>query len=194
MAVNETRTVWECPYWRVDETQFTTPWGQTKTWWSARRPNPNTVHMLGLTAEGKVPLLKQYRVPCGEWVWELPAGVCDVDGESMEQAALRELEEEAGYRARAIHHLLTATVSPGLTDEVYNAYLCLELERVSAGGGDASEQIELHLVDFGELPGVLLANSARGELVDAKILTHYYLAQRKLAELGETAATNLNDA
>lgn len=192
MAVSDTRTVWECPYWRVDETHFTAR-GDSHVWYTARRPNPNTVHMLGLTAQGQVPLLRQYRVPVGGWVWELPAGVCGADGETLEQAALRELEEEAGYRAGEMHHLLTATVSPGLTDEVYNAYLCLSLERVSEGGGVGGEQLELHLVDFAKLPEVLLRKAANGEMVDAKILTHHYLAVRKLAELGETAAT-LNDA
>ncbi len=120
--------------------------------------------------------------------------MCDVDGESRELAALRELKEETGFSARTIYHLLTATVSPGLTDEVYNAYLCLNLDKVDDGGGDGSERIELHLIDFAALPDQLLARAAGGELVDSKILTHYYLAARKLAELGEIAGTAVNDA
>jgi ADP-ribose pyrophosphatase len=194
MADSDTRTVWECPYWRVDEQRFTAPDGRSRTWYTARRPDPNTVHMLGLTPEGNVPLLRQYRPPCNGWVWELPAGICDVAGESLEHPALRELEEEAGYRAAEIHHLLTATVSPGLTDEMYNAYLCLGLEKVSDGGGDGSERIEVCLVRFTELPATLLEYATRGELIDSKILTHYFLAVRKVADLGETAATAVNDA
>jgi ADP-ribose pyrophosphatase len=194
MAEGDTRTVWECPYWRVEEQRFTAPDGRARSWYTARRPDPNTVHMLGLTADGRIPVLRQYRIPCRAWVWELPAGVCDVDGESREQAALRELEEETGFRAGTIHHLLTATVSPGLTDELYNAYLCLDLERVSEGGGDGSERIELHLIEFGALPDLLLARAAAGELVDSKILTHCYLAARKLAELGGIADEAASDA
>ena len=51
------------------------------------------------------------------------------------------------------------------------------------GGGVGGERLELHLVPFAELPGFILGKAAAGELADAKILTHYMLAVRKLGML-----------
>ena len=86
MPDGDPKVVWQCPYWRVEERGFTGPDGQTCTWWSARRPNPHTVHMLGITPQGYVPVLRQWRVPVQAWVWELPAGLCDVADEQPQQA------------------------------------------------------------------------------------------------------------
>lgn len=183
MPSRAVRTVWECPFWRAEEEDFVGSDGVTRTWYSAKRPNPNTVHMLAITSDGMVPLLRQHRVAVGGWVWELPAGVCDVEGESYEDAALRELVEEAGLKAKEIHHLLTATVSPGLTDEMFNAYLCLDLEKINEGGGNPEERIEVHMTRFAELPKTIMGVAAKGELVDAKILAHFWLAVAKLKEL-----------
>jgi len=192
MADGEPRVVWECPWWRVEERGFSGPDGQPRAWYSAHRPNPHTVHMLGITPDGLVPLLRQWRVPLQAWVWELPAGLCDVAGESMADAALRELLEETGYRAGVAHHLLTATVSPGLTDELYNAFLCLELVQAGAGGGTGGERLEVHLVPFRELQRTLLEYAERGELIDAKILTHIALAIKKLSDLKRADFAGIN--
>jgi len=200
MGEDNARVVWECPYWRVEESRYTGSDGRDRTWYTARRPNPNTVHMLGLTVDGQVPVLKQWRAPLGTHVWELPAGVCDVEGEAMMEAAARELEEETGYRPGEVHHLFSGTVSPGLTDELYHAYLCLDLQRVSEGGGTGGELIEVRHVPFRHLPAFLLALQRNGELVDAKVLTHVTLAMQRLVELasqdketGETRYADLAD-
>ena len=183
MQDGSARTVWECPWWRVEERDFSGPDGQPRQWYTARRPNPHTVHMLGLTDDGLTPVLRQRRVPMQDGVWEQPAGLCDRAGEPLAEAARRELLEETGWRAGELHHLLCATVSPGLTDELYNAFLCLNLVRHSDGGGTGSERIELHMLPFDGLEQHFLNAAARGEWVDAKVLTHIALARRKLLEL-----------
>jgi ADP-ribose pyrophosphatase len=143
--------------------------------------------MLGITSDGLVPLLRQYRIPMSDWVWELPAGLCDAEGEDIEATAIRELEEEAGLRAERAIRLFRGTVSPGLTDEMYNAYLCLDLSRVGPGGGIHGERIEVHMRPFDELPDWIIAAQERGELVDSKIIAHWCLAQRWLARDGRAA-------
>ncbi len=71
--------------------------------------------------EGKIALVKQYRYVYGKEIYEIPAGKID-EGESGEEAAKRELEEETGYRATALKKLLDVYPSPGYTDEVIAIY------------------------------------------------------------------------
>jgi len=191
MEQGEPKTVWECRWWRVEERAFRGPDGKERRWYTARRPNPNTVHMLGVTPDGLVPLLRQWRIPVQDWVWELPAGLCDVEEEEIADTARRELEEETGYRAGEVQHLFTGTVSPGLSDELYNAFLCLDLEKVDEGGGTGSERIEVHLVPLKELGTKLLDAAAEGQLVDSKILTHLSLAMHRLVLLAHSGARDL---
>jgi ADP-ribose pyrophosphatase len=176
-AESGARVVWECPWWRVEEESFRGPDGVLRQWYTARRPNPETVHMLALDAQGRVPLLRQYRVPMRGWVWELPAGLSDPADPSLEETARRELQEETGLFAARIVHLLRATVSPGITDEFYNAFLCLDCEVRAGGGGVHGEQIEVTLVPLGRLEQFVLERAAAGELVDSKIIAHARLAE-----------------
>jgi ADP-ribose pyrophosphatase len=138
--------------------------------------------MLGITPRGEVPLLRQWRAPLQKWVWELPAGLCDVQGESPVDAARRELEEETGWRAGELQLLFTGTVSPGLTDELFSAFLCLDMQHVSDGGGTGGERIEVHLVPLAQLAPFLMAEYAAGGLVDSKIFAHLALAEARLAD------------
>lgn len=71
--------------------------------------------------EGKVALVRQFRYVYGKEIYEIPAGKID-EGESAEQAAMRELEEETGYRAEKLIKLLDIYPSPGYTDEVIAIY------------------------------------------------------------------------
>ena len=54
----------------------------------------------------EVLLLWRHRFITDSWGWELPAGVVE-DGESVERAAAREMEEESGWRPGPLHHLMT---------------------------------------------------------------------------------------
>jgi ADP-ribose pyrophosphatase len=183
MADPAPQIVWQCPWWRVEEREFRGPDGIQRHWYTALRPNPNTVHTMAITPEGMVPLLHQWRVPLQAKVWELPAGIIDKEGESLAAAALRELVEETGWEADDVVELFSATVSSGLCNEIYNGFLALGLKQVGTGGGLEGEQIEVRLVQFAELQEFLLGRQAAGELVDSKILTHLYVAVARLAEI-----------
>jgi ADP-ribose pyrophosphatase len=192
MAEQHGKTVWQCPWWRVDEERFTGGDGRPHVWYSAVRPNPETVHILGLTPEGQVPVLRQWRYPVGAWVWELPAGICDVAGESLEATARRELLEETGYSAGETLHVFRGTVSPGLTNELYNAFVCLDLQRTAEGGGVGGERLELHHVHVLELMHFAMRAYQRGELIDAKVLAHAALVGPAVQALPERREWWLN--
>lgn len=72
--------------------------------------------------EGKVALVRQYRYLYGEELYEIPAGKLE-RGEDARLSAMRELEEETGYRAASAKHLLDIYPTPGYTDEVIHIYL-----------------------------------------------------------------------
>ena len=68
-------------------------------------------------------LIEQYRHALGRRLWELPAGLLDVQGEPAQDAAERELTEETGYRAENWAVLLDVATSPGFTEEWVGSFL-----------------------------------------------------------------------
>ena len=76
--------------------------------------------------DGKILLVRQYRYAYGESIYEIPAGKLDA-GEDPAIAAARELEEEAGLKAKRLELLFTMYPTPGYTNEkiyIYRAYDC----------------------------------------------------------------------
>src|SRR6267378_2952819 len=76
---------------------------------------------------GRLVLVRQYRHPVGQALWEVPAGVLE-KGESPEQAIRRELEEEVGRRAGHLEPLATFHPTPGFCDEVLHLFRATRLE------------------------------------------------------------------
>jgi ADP-ribose pyrophosphatase len=67
--------------------------------------SPDCVTVLAVTADGRVPLVRQYRPALDRESLELPSGHIDAADETREAAARRELLEETGYEARNIEFL-----------------------------------------------------------------------------------------
>uniref|UniRef100_A0A7C4BAU4 NUDIX hydrolase n=1 Tax=Thermofilum pendens TaxID=2269 RepID=A0A7C4BAU4_THEPE len=103
-----------------------------------------SVVIVPVLGDGRVVFVKQWRAPVGRWVVELPAGRVE-SGEDLRSAALRELEEETGYRASRIVELGRAYVSPGYSDELITVFLAKGLEKVGAHPeeGEVLEVVEL---------------------------------------------------
>ena len=117
-------------------------------------------------------LVEQHRVPIGRQCLELPAGLVgdDTPGESLEDAAARELEEETGYRAELIERLGEFASSPGMTSETFTLVRATGLTKVGDGGGDAGEAITVHRVPLSEVAAFVAARREAGVAIDAKIL------------------------
>ncbi|RCV51662.1 NUDIX domain-containing protein [Marinitenerispora sediminis] len=94
--------------------------------------HPGAVAVVALDDAGRVLLLRQYRHAVGHQLWELPAGMRDVDGEPPVRTAQRELLEEAGYRAATWHELADVFPSPGFSTERVIVYLARNLTEVPA--------------------------------------------------------------
>lgn len=88
------------------------------------------VAVLALDDSGRIPMVYQYRHPIGRRLWELPAGLLDVDGEAPHLTAARELEEEAGLQAETWQVLVDLDSTPGFSDESVRLYLATGLTQV----------------------------------------------------------------
>jgi ADP-ribose diphosphatase len=122
--------------------------------------------------EGAIILIEQYRVPLGGNCLELPAGLVgdDTEGEAAEAAAIRELEEETGYRAEAMTDLGRFHSSPGMTSEGFALLHAEGLTRVGDGGGVEGEEILVHRVKVAEVPAFVAMKREEGCAIDVKLL------------------------
>jgi ADP-ribose pyrophosphatase len=137
----------------------------------SRTGSTNAVVILAET-EGKVILSDQYRVPVGKPCLELPAGlVGDEDKDAtVEGTAIKELEEETGYTAERIETLGEFQSSPGMVAETFTLVRAHGVRKIGKGGGNADEEINVHLVPRGEIPAFVEAMRAQGLAVDVKLL------------------------
>ncbi|GHA78697.1 NUDIX domain-containing protein [Streptomyces termitum] len=148
--------------------------------------HPGSVAVLALDEEDRVLVLRQYRHPVRQKLWEIPAGLLDVPGENPLHAARRELFEEAHVEAADWRVLTDVYTTPGGCDEAVRIFLARGLaeaagERYEVSDEEADmEQARVPLADLvrgalaGELHnnclvvGVLALAAARaGEGVDA---------------------------
>jgi len=92
--------------------------------------HPGAVAIVAIDDMSQVILLEQFRAPIGERILEIPAGTLDVDGESGESAARRELIEETGLDPGEIEPLGVFLNSPGYSSQRTTIYLATQLTEV----------------------------------------------------------------
>jgi ADP-ribose pyrophosphatase len=119
--------------------------------------------VLGEGPDPQVVLVRQYRYATGGWLFEVPAGRPDREGEPWEECARRELREETGMEAAELEQLTAVWTTPGFTDERIHLFLARGL---TAGETryDADEFMETVTMPFSEA----LAKVRSGEIGDAK--------------------------
>ncbi len=112
--------------------------------------HPGAVVVLPLLDEGRrVVMIRNYRWAVDRELWELPAGMLDEPGEPHEAAALRELEEETGYRAERIEPLCSFFASPGVMTERLHAFVAQGLTPAVQKLGP-TERIRVEIVSMEE--------------------------------------------
>lgn len=125
------------------------------------------------TIDGKFILEEQFRYPYEEIILEIPAGKCD-PGEDLEECAKREFEEETGYKASTLIHLVDMYPSPAYTDEIISIYWAKDLSQGTVHLDD-NEAINVKYLTFEEFKKAI----EDGAIKDAKTLAAfgYYLLQ-----------------
>ncbi len=152
--------------------------------------HPGAVAVVALDDQGRVMLIKQYRHPVKEALWELPAGLLDVEGEQALAAAKRELGEEAGLQAERWHVLVDMLTSPGMTDEASRIYLARDVSDVSDQRSDKDEEADLELswVDLDEAVLSIMSGGIRNSLAVAGVLATYKARQNGFENLRDENA------
>ena len=120
----------------------------------------------------KVVLIHQYRYAAGGFIYEIPAGIPN-DGESWEECARRELEEETGFVAGSLRPLSRLLTTPGFTNEEIHVFLATGLEKGSVHR-DEDEFMEVLELPFSEV----LEMVGAGVIRDGKSLVGILLADR----------------
>src|SRR5215211_1555052 len=133
------------------------------------------VAVVPVAEDGRIVLVRQYRLPVGAVLLEVPAGSLD-PGEDAETAAQRELQEETGFAAGRLTRLCGFWVAPGYCTEYIHVFLAEDL-RESRLTADEDEQVEVEVLTLDEA----LAAVDRGEIEDAKSICGLLAYARRFA-------------
>lgn len=133
--------------------------------------HPGSVAILALDDQDRVALVRQYRHPVAARLWEIPAGLLDVPGESLPAAAARELHEEIDRSADAWEPLISFYSSPGGSDELVHVFRARGLHELAPFAREAEEaEFEYAWVAFPEMVEAVLAGRLRSPSLVAGVL------------------------
>lgn len=135
-----------------------------------------SVAALAVHGDGSVVLVRQYRYAVDEQLWELPAGRLD-PGESAEQGAARELEEEAGLAPERLEPLAVFYTTPGFCDETMHVFRATGLTAVPPRP-ESDERIEVRTCPLEEARAMI----RRGEVREGKTLVALLLEVERRAQ------------
>ena len=153
-------------------------------WEFASRSNATGVVVLVAVTDSKeIVLVEQFRKPVGKHVIELPAGLVGDLDDSLETtliAAARELHEETGFEAARMEILMECPSSAGMSDELISFVRASGLHRTGPGGGDDSEDIQVHTIPLDQVDNWLQEQIDAGKPMDPKIYAAlYWLSQEQ---------------
>ena len=157
------QTMWEGKYIRAVK---------RGRWEYVSRTNSVGAAVILAEHEGKVILIEQYRVPLGARCLELPAGLVGDEDEhaTVEETAIKELEEETGFTCDRVERLGDFHSSPGMVAESFTLVRAHGVRKVGEGGGTEHEEIDVHLVAREDIPGFIAERRSQGIAVDVKLL------------------------
>lgn len=143
--------------------------------------HPGAVAVIAITPQNKILLVEQYRKPLERSLLEIPAGKIELD-EDPKITAIRELEEETGYRTEDLQYITSFYTSPGFANEIIHIYFSNALQKVENPiSGDEDEFIEIHELSIAEAEALRQTK----DIYDAK--TVYALTYLKLMGLNKHA-------
>lgn len=106
--------------------------------------HPGASAVVPLKDQETVVMIRQYRHAVGGYIYEIPAGKLH-PGEDPKDCALREVEEEIGYKVGTLEPLLSFFTTPGFTDEIIHIFLGKDL---MPGTQDLGEDEVLEIIEM----------------------------------------------
>ncbi|PZW48656.1 NUDIX domain-containing protein [Humitalea rosea] len=141
---------------------------------------PDWVHVVALTADDRLVLVRQWRQGIGAWVTELPGGVID-PGEDPVTAGMRELREETGFGAAGARHIAARSPEPAKFNNRVHTVIALDAEVVAAPHREPGETMSVLLRPVAE---VLAEMGEGGGIGHATHVAGLYTALLALGRLG----------
>ncbi|MGW1198604.1 NUDIX domain-containing protein [Streptomyces sp. NPDC002536] len=136
--------------------------------------HPGSVAVLALDDRDRVLVLRQYRHPVRQKLWEIPAGLLDVPGENPLRAAQRELYEEAHVKAEDWQVLTDVYTTPGGCDEAVRVFLARGISEAEGERFDVEEEeadMELARVPVADLVRGVLAGELHNNCLVVGVLS-----------------------
>ena len=139
------------------------------------------VIIVAATPDDEVLFVEQFRIPLGAKTIEMPAGLVgdEHDTDTLEQAAIRELEEETGWKPSRVEVLLVGPTSAGMSSERIAFVRAEGLVRTGPGGGVEGEDIIVHAVPRASAPTWLLQKQREGYELDLKLWAGLWMLERE---------------
>jgi len=137
--------------------------------------HPGGAVVIPVTDEGKLVMVTQFRYPFQTTLLEFPAGKLDVDEDPLD-CAVRELEEETGYKAGKVNELGKIYTAPGYCTEILHIYVAQELKKGDHNREEGEYGMEIYKFDIAELEAKIMS----GEIIDAKTICAVYLLKSKI--------------
>jgi len=167
MQITSSIEKYSCSIFRVTEDEATDPSG-----FHIKRSiirHPGSAVVMPVDEQGRILLVRQFRLPANRYLWEIPAGKMD-EGENAFQAAQRELGEETGLTAKSWKELVTFYPSPGYVEEKMTIFEATDLTQGEAHNME-DERIECRWFT----PQEIREGMASGEIQDAKTIIGFLM-------------------
>lgn len=120
----------ETHYFNVDRVAFSSAQVGQFERFILHENNGDTVGVLAVTADGKIPFVEQYRIPTHRWTLEIPAGHANAPSEQYLDVASRKLREEVGYEASKLTQFTRFINTPSFSSQYTALYLATGLKEV----------------------------------------------------------------
>jgi ADP-ribose pyrophosphatase len=182
MSIKSITTLANTKYLKVYNAEYTNKSGKSRNWYIASRKDLDTLENIYFNGaednidaviivathktSDKLVVIKQFRIPLNDYVYEIPAGLIDC-GEDFETTVRRELKEETGLDLLEIDYNKTkpkAYISTGMTDESAALVYCTCLGEPSKDYLEPDEDIEVMLLSRQEAKALISSD----EKIDIK--------------------------
>ncbi len=134
--------------------------------------HPGGAVAVPVKSDGKIIFVKQFRYPLQKYLIELPAGKLNKNEDPF-ICAVRELEEETGYKAGKVEKLGAICTTPGFCTEILHIYIALDLIPGNHNREEGEYGMEIHEYTLAEVEEKIKS----GEIIDAKTICGIHLAK-----------------